>query len=468
MQIPSIMSPEKRAELVGVAEEMLLDVLRDEPLIPFHKEHLGQCVHRGWAKSKAEDEALGEADDRAIFEEACERVNARLPSVEAKPHTFMNSDDFWGVHLTLRPDREWVDVLRELYGPEVKDPAAVLTPSATQILERVESGEFTRGFLSEQSVRQRTRCFGYQGYRGAVEELQVKRGLKLEVEQKEDSKAKRHRMLLKFRVVERGTGSLRCPDALNPLFRYEGERAGLDLAFRRFIQQQLLQIQPQGAERVRLWAFDSLKAFRGCFPGWGADATKYSDRLSDLLRRCVVHPDVPLYWDLGYHAMIWEVGCGVKRPWKEVLPGMKVAMDEPDVGERYGLSTEAANLLRWVLAQPKDSLLMGCTPVVEEAIRERKLRLGEEWPSDNLAALIEVLCDEITAQTPYVLKPVGWKTPYWGGRVDTKVRLTKARAPADVTDLVLRWLEARGVRRSAGEVRQALEKLSDDGAESGE
>jgi hypothetical protein len=96
------------------------------------------------------------------------------------------------------------------------------------------------------------------------------------------------------------------------------------------------------------------------------------------------------------------------------------------------------------------------------------LRLGEEWPSDNLAALIEVLCDEVTTQTPYVLKPVGWKTPYWGGRVDTRVRLTKARAPTDVTDLVLRWLDARGVRRSAGEVRQALEKLSDDGARSGE
>jgi hypothetical protein len=388
--------------------------------------------------------------------------------VEAKPHTFMNSAGFWGVHLSPRSGREWVDVLRELHGPGVGDPARVLTYSATQMLERVKSGEFTRGFLSEQSVRQRTRCFGYKGYDATLRELEAKRGLKLTVERKEDAKAKRHRVLLKFRIVERMSEPICCPRAPNPVFRYEGERAGLDLAFRRFIQDQLLQMRPQATEAARLWAFDSLHAFRASFPGWGNDVSKYSERLSDLLRRCVVHPDVSLYWDLGYHSMIWDAGFQAKRPWAEVLSEIEADRNAPDVGERYGLSAEAANLLRWVLDQPKTSLLMGCTPVVEEAIRDRKLRLGEEWPSDNLAALIEVLCDEVTAQTPYVLKPVGWKSPYWGGRVDTRVRLTKARAPADVTDLVLRWLEARGVRHSAGYVRQALEKLSDGGAECGE
>jgi hypothetical protein len=459
------MTLEMHAELVSVAEEMILDALRDAPLIPFHRAYVGVSVSQGWAK---EDHALEESVDRAIFEQACECVNARLPSVEAKPHNFMNSDRFWGVHMSPRPGREWVDVLRELHGPAISDPAHVLTYSATQILERVESGEFTRGFVSEQSVRWRTRCFGYKGYEATLKELEAKRGLKLTVERKADAKAKRHRVLLKFKIVERTHTPIRCPRALNPVFNYKGEPAGLDLAVRRFIQDQLLQMRPPGTEVVRLWAFDSLRAFHGSFPGFGDDLSRYSERLSDTLRRCVVHPEVSMYWDLGCGSMIWQVGCQAKRPWAEILSEVEADRNAPDVGETYGLSAEAANLLRWVLDQPRSSLLMGCTPLVEEAVRARTLRLGEEWPSDNLAALIEVLCDEVTAQTPYVLKPVSWKTPHWGGRVDTRVRLTKTRNPGDVTNLVLRWLEARGVRRSADEVRLALESLSHGGSENRE
>jgi hypothetical protein len=93
-----------------------------------------------------------------------------------------------------------------------------------------------------------------------------------------------------------------------------------------------------------------------------------------------------------------------------VLPEIERSLAERDVGEQHVLSAAAANLLRWVRNQPTDKFLLGCTPVVEDAIRSRELRLGAEWPRENLPALVEVLCDEVTRNTPFTLKRVGWKS----------------------------------------------------------
>jgi hypothetical protein len=453
------MSPDKQTELVGVAEEMLLDVIRDESLIPFHKEYLGQYVCLGWAKSKAGGEDLSEAVNRANFVEACQRVNARFLSFEAKPHNFMNSDSFWGVHLSPRPDQEWVDVLREVHGTTAGDPARVLTYSATQMMERVESGEFTRGFLSEQSVRHRIRRFGYRGFDDVIRELEVKCGLKLGVEKKLDTKAKYRRQMLKFRVVSRSDvpPSL-CPQAPNPVFRYSGEPAGVHLAFKRFLQQQLIELGSTGVESLRLWAFDSWKSYWRCFPDRGNGEGKYPNGLGDLLQGCVVHPKVKLEWNLGGHDYVWTVNCSVSRPWSAVLAEIQGALAEPDVIAKYGLSAEAANLLRWVFDQPKASLLLGCTPILEDAIRKNQVRLSDEWPAENLPALIDLLCDEVTRRTPFNLKPIPWKTTYSG--TQTRVRVTGANtSKPDIVDQVSDWLGSKGVERSRTEVRDALERL---------
>ena len=148
----------------------------------------------------------------------------------------------------------------------------------------------------------------------------------------------------------------------------------------------------------------------------------------------------------------------VGRPWLEVLPEIKASLAQPDAINGYGLSAEAANLLRWVLEQPKTARLLGCSPLVEEAIRKNEVRLGAEWPSENLPVLIDLLCEEVSRRTPFNLKPIPWKTGFSG--MDTRVRITEGRAPGgDVTDAVLRWLDGKGVARTRDEVQQALEKL---------
>ena len=181
------MTPEARAELVLVAEERICDVVRNEPLIAFHREDLSQHFDKTWGKRViGKDQYLADADQRAIVQEAADRLNQRYPSMRATPRSFSNSNSFWGVDVSPSPECEWSDVLRELHSPTAGDPLRVLTYSGEQMLERVESGEFTRGFVSELSVRQRIRHFGYHDLNVIQRELEVKRGVKVEIEKKLD------------------------------------------------------------------------------------------------------------------------------------------------------------------------------------------------------------------------------------------------------------------------------------------
>lgn len=454
------MTPEARAELVLVAEERICDVVRNEPLIAFHREDLSQHFDKTWGKSViGKDQYLADADQRAIVQEAADRLNQRYPSMRATPKSFSNSDSFWGVEVSPCPECEWSDVLRELHAGTIGDPLRVLTYSGEQMLERVDSGEFTRGFVSELSVRQRIRHFGYHDLNAIQRELEVKRGVKVEIEKKLDPNAKRHRQLMKFRVVSRTEEPPPlCPAAPNPVFRYSGDAAGVHLAFKHFLQEQLIALNPADSAGLRLWAFDSWASYWRCFPDQGKDEGEYPNSLHDLLQGCVVHPDVSLGWRLGYHDYVWTVGCSSSRPWSEVLPEIQQAVVEPDVIERYGLSAEAANLLRWVRGLPKSALLLGCTPIVEEAIREKKVRLGDGWPSDNLPALIDLLCEEVTRQTPFDLRPVPWKSNYSG--FQTRVRVTKASKPEpDIIKQVAVWLRTKGVERSDTEIQEVLDRL---------
>jgi hypothetical protein len=451
------MKPETRAELVNLASELIVDTVRDEPLIAFHRREIGHPFPDRWGKGDPAEAALTLAEAFSVVQEASELVQSRYPSMQVEVKSVENNY-FWGVDVSPRPGRDWVDVLGDIHGSSEPDPARVLTHSARELAERIDSGEFTKGFLSELSVRHRIRCYGYSRIDQILRELDVKLGLKLKIETKDDKTAKRQRRLMKFHVIARANEPPPlCPPAPNPVFHYTGEPAGVFLAFKHFIQKQLLELRPIGAGSQILWAIASLKTYWHCFPDYGEGPGKHSYGLGALLKGCVPHPDVILKPNLGYHEYVWTVNCEPKRPWAEILPEVEAMLAEPDVAGSYGLSAEAANLLRWARGQPKGSLQLGCTPIVEEAIRDDELRLGAEWPKENLPALVEILCDEVTSRTPFQLKPIRWISHR---EEQTRVRIAEAPTTERATAaMVSTWLHAQGIRRSSQEIEQALEQL---------
>lgn len=401
------MNAKQREELVELAAEIILDSVRNQSQLPFHRKSINHSFSPKWFKGVADEEAVSEREQVAIARDAVLRLAQRCPSLLVT----LDSDEeqLSGATLSHQPDREWLDVLREIYGPEEPDPARVLSYSASELFSRVKSGELTKHFLPELSVKHRLRCFGWNGFNDVIRELELKCGLKLQVETKDETSGKRRRRLMKFAVVaEASSPPPLCPVAPNPVFHYRGPPAGVHHAFLRFLQQQLLELKPHGTDPLSLWAFDSLREYWRCQPDCGKEDGTDQVQLAGLLDGCVVHPDVKLRVNFEYHAYAWTVHCETKRSWEGVLPEIERRLAERDVGEQYALSAEAASLLRWVRNQPTDKLLLGCTPVVEDAIRSRELKLGAEWPRENLPALVEVLCDEVTRTTPFTLRRVKW------------------------------------------------------------
>lgn len=451
------MNTEQREELVALAVEIILDAVRHEPWVPFHLKTIYHRIPPKWFTGVTDGEAVATREQIAIMQDAATRLADLCPSLAVELPS-PDNDQLYAVFLSHSAGHEWLDVLRYVHGPGVPDVARVLSFSASELLTRVKSGELTRGFISELSVRHRLRCFGWNQIEKVIEELARKRGLELRVETKDDTSAKRTRRLQRFHVVsESETPPPLCPDAPNPVFRYQGARAGVHLAFSRFVQRQLLELKPQGTEQQPLWAFSSLREYWRCQPDCGETDGKYPIQLSGLLNGCVVHPDVTLSVDFGNHTYAWTAHCETKRPWSEVLPEIGRRLEERDVGEQYGLGAEAANLLRWVRNQPTDEFLLGCTPVVDEAIKDHELRLGAEWPAENLSSLLEVLCEEVTRKTPFVLKRVRWKSY---SQEESRIHVsTNALTELSVIVQVQGWLQSLGVIKPQAEVAAALDSL---------
>ena len=113
------MTPEARAQLVDIAEEIISDMVLNEPLIPFHREDLRHYFSRNWTKRVTGTESIPDAVQLSLAQEAATRMSSRFPSAQIVASNFPNSATFWGVMIVPQPGREWVDVLGEFLGPSV-------------------------------------------------------------------------------------------------------------------------------------------------------------------------------------------------------------------------------------------------------------------------------------------------------------------------------------------------------------
>lgn len=232
------MNAKQREELVELAAEIILDAVRNESQLPFHRKSIHRRFSSKWFKGVAEEAVVSEREQVAIAQDAVKRLTQRCPSLLVTLGS--DEEELSGATLSHQPDREWLDVLREIYGPKEPDPARVLSYSASELLSRGKNGELTEHFVPELSVKHRLRCFGWNGFNDVVRELELKRGLKLRIEIKDETSGKRRRRLMKFIVVaESSSPPPLCPTAPNPIFRYQGPSAGVHHAFLRFVQRQL-------------------------------------------------------------------------------------------------------------------------------------------------------------------------------------------------------------------------------------
>jgi hypothetical protein len=371
--------------------EFIRDRIKEEPLLCFHEDHLfarmpPRLLHPDTARVKQAASA------------AVQLVKQLCPALAIAVR-----EDLYGLDLELSGSGEWVDAQQFAFGKNYHPDA--LSPAAESLLERIESGELST-FRSELSVRHRINCFGYSRIERVMAEVELKRGIRIKLEESGEGYPQKKRML-RFSVESRSPPASR-PTGLNPILPagFGTNATPGPLEFRRWLWQLLLQTKPTGKEEVHLWAISSRAEFFRCFPWCERARTLPSSEIIDLLESLRGHPALHFAWDFSHATPHWTAGVQPAVSWEAALVELAAELDRPTPEKEFGLTSAAAVLYDWLLRQP---LEWGLTPVLEDEIDDRRLMLECPWEDENQRLWFQILCEEISNKTPLRVRAVAWK-----------------------------------------------------------
>jgi hypothetical protein len=407
------------AKSVEEAEDIVKEVVRRQPLLPFHKNEVGQNHDsRRLKEILGLPEAPAETVKRA-FEEAGARAKHACPGLEVSPHTVGDSE-VCGVRLCMGRTGEWSDVLQYAHGKPANEAIKVLSPPAAELLERIQSGELTEQFRSEASVRSRIRLFSYTpSFDDIFHEIHLKQGVEISVEEKGD-KWKRREHLLKF-SAKPAAAAVPLETPLNPVFDLSKDDLKNRRIFRRWFHRILMDAPFTGSDLRFIWRISTRAEFFRCFPGLASDTTIHAGPISGLVATLRDNGFFGIGWDWGDKSCEWTVSVRPKPTWEETKAKLGEEEKRPTAEAQFGLTSEAADLFDWVRTLEFRTLKFGLSPDIEKSLREDRLSLGGSW-GENLRVVLDLLCEEITERTPYVLRVVEWTEQYSKG-LRIRVRL---------------------------------------------
>jgi hypothetical protein len=141
-----------------------------------------------------------------------------------------------------------------------------------------------------------------------------------------------------------------------------------------------------------------------------------------------------LLWGYSFqHPEPWTYVCVPKdgMTWHEVATSIQKTRALPPLSERYGISAEAAALVKWFTTLRSKEWLGNLTPSLEENLKHR-IGITADWNERNLAIYFSMLAEEISDRTE-------WKVtvhPWSGGWGNPTHRLLVKRKPAAVEEVV--------------------------------
>jgi hypothetical protein len=389
-----------RVEAIDEAREFIKDAIRNEPLIPFHKDSLFSPLSSRLREQLGGAEASSERI-KAVFSAAIQEAGAACPGLSV-----VLRDNLYGIDLAVTGEAEWADALRYAHGGG-EEAARKLSLPAAELLERVESGELTEQFRSELSVRHRIRLFGFSSdFATTIEEIRVKKGIEIGIEEGGERYPQKRR-LLRFSILSRSDPA-NPRKGHNPILPENAGRMPTRREFQRWFLAMLADSPFNASEPGLVWSINSRREFLRCFPesAWGT--YNRSEPIAALLSTLRSHPVFRTGWDLGHRTGAWTVTVIPSTTWEDTRRALRVELARPTTESIYAMSPQAAVLYDWVNSLPSGSLEVGLTPELKKEIQESRLLLDCPWSAENLRLYLELLCEEISGRTPMDLRVVDW------------------------------------------------------------
>lgn len=391
-------------EQLNVVRKFLRDMVRSQPLIQFHKHEIYEPFPTSFRASLGSAE-MPDTEFRAILREGAKAAEAECPALHVgmgSPH----NDTLYGMHVGAKGSGDWTEIQAWAFGTD--DASRCLSPSAAELLTRVEEGDIGGEFISELSVRRRINLYGFSGRLDRIiEEIRVKRGIKLKVEEKGERWIKK-KHLLKI-TLESREDPVTVAKGLNAVIPNEiVNTPDAKRKFRRWFARLLLDAPFEGAELEHLWKIESRKEYFRCFPWLAGKANPSAQQLIEWFETVQHSGSFGVGWNFDGNAGTWTVVARPAKSWEETKQKLREELGRKTAEEEFGLTSAAAALFDWIRSIPAEKLELGLTSIVEEAVAGRQLLLQSPWEKENFPLFLRLLCDEINARTAINLEPVRW------------------------------------------------------------
>jgi hypothetical protein len=200
------------------------------------------------------------------------------------------------------------------------------------------------------------------------------------------------------------------PERLNPVFKGNLDRITKDDldGWRDLIHAHLLNLQPAGTDPISLLWIDDRAELERVFPSFPFGRHSDGDEVVEFISEIPVHPEIQVGYDFRSETDVWSVRLAPVKTWESMLRALQDLRDQPSLESRYGISTDAARLLRWIEGLHDKDYLGRLTPVVEDELR-KKIGIQCPWDKENLPAYLMELLSELNERTPCELTLQPWK-----------------------------------------------------------
>jgi hypothetical protein len=445
--------PPAFAELRARAEEVLLDVVRQNPALHFSEREVSETIYAQTARKRL---GLRRGDDTElaqIFKKAADKLNGRLKTFvfEVRAGEWRRGAKSFSVR--LQDEVEWTTAIREAW-KGAKPNAHYLSDAGLRLLELARSGQIDPAPTDERTL---TSQIGPSARDQKIEDYLWEVTSKAGIPLRWDATEKRYWEAQVFRIwldPDEKAGDKHL-SGLNPKIKADFTKVtkrDLDVVRSR-IQELIIQVEPTGAAPLQAFRITSHREWVETFPG---RERVTANQLAAFFSALTFHTSINLQYDFRDKAACWSLTLLPTVDWASSIEALRQELAQPPLAERLGISPDAANLFLWIESLRPEHMLGCYSPIVEDAC-ERRIGISCPWGDAHFTAYLQMLVDEINEKTSYDLRLQPWQDYSRG-----KSRIRVARKQLDMDDVVrrLRWIAfQRGRYLDAAAVRQLLEGL---------
>ena len=345
--------------------------------------------------------------------------------------TWTGGDEHYpGVSIGLKDQFEWTDVLTEAWG-NLQRPPSNLSEPAARLLIWAQQDNNQNQWVQKSVVGRQAKLRGTSWTSDFVtnlfEEIQSKTNTGLKFEQREDE------FQVRFEQPHPQSAHQQ-HGPLNPVLILDFKEvsyAQLD-RFRETLYDWILAAQlPAGDVELAIWHINDRSTLLKCFPAWQSQDWSIST-LVDFLSEVAL--DHGLLWGYSFQdPQPWRYVCCPRQglTWEDVKALIHKARSLPPLTEQYGISDEAAALVKWFTTLRQKEWLGKLTPPVEDNL-EKRIGISTDWHRENLRVYFSMLAEEISERTEWKVMVYPWS----GGWAGATHRLLVKRKPTAFEDVV--------------------------------